>query len=65
MCAFPANGVVSLAQQVAAHEEALALHRGFADNDENAALAQHAQSVIEPIEMHHQRAEQLQEGAAS
>ena len=56
---------VYIAQQVAAHEEALALHRGFADNDENAALAQHAQSVIEPIEMHHQRAEQLQEGAAS
>lgn len=53
---------VYIAQQVAAHEEALNLHRGFADNDDNAQLAQHAQAVIQPIEMHHQRAEQLQEG---
>ncbi|WP_296819530.1 DUF4142 domain-containing protein [Brevundimonas sp.] len=53
---------VYIAQQVAAHEEALALHRGFADSEEHPQLAQHAQMVIEPIEMHHRRAEQLQEG---
>lgn len=53
--------MVYLNQQVAAHEEALALHRGFADNEDNATLAQHAQAVVEPIEMHHRRSEELQE----
>lgn len=53
--------MVYLNQQVAAHEEALTLHRGFSDNEDNAGLAGHAQSVVAPIEMHHQRSEQLQE----
>lgn len=40
------------AQQVAAHEEALTLHRGFADNAEAGPLAEHARTVVPKIEMH-------------
>lgn len=40
------------AQQVAAHEEALTLHRGFADNEDGGALAEHARTVVPKIEMH-------------
>lgn len=40
------------AQQVAAHEEALTLHRGFADNTEAGPLAEHARTVVPKIEMH-------------
>ena len=45
-------------QQVAAHQEALTLHRGFADSD--SPLAAHARSVAPKIEAHLQRAQQIQ-----
>ena len=41
-----------LSQQVAAHEEALTLHRGFADSGDAPALAEHARTVVPKIEMH-------------
>lgn len=46
-------------QQVAAHNEALRLHRGFADNTDHPELAAHARSVVESIERHLRMAEQL------
>lgn len=49
-----------LDQQVAAHQEALTLHRGFSDQD--SPLAQHARAVVPKIEAHLQRAEQIREG---
>lgn len=52
-----------LAQQVAAHQEALTLHRGFSDNDGPAPLTQHAKMVIPKIEMHLERARQLESSA--
>lgn len=45
-------------QQVAAHQEAVTLHRGFSDND--SPLAAHARSVLPKIEMHLERAQQIQ-----
>lgn len=44
-------------QQVAAHNEALTLHRGFSDQD--SPLAQHARSVVPKIEAHLRAAEEL------
>ena len=52
---------VYLNQQEAAHNEALTLHRGFADNAEHPELAAHAQAVVEPVSMHLDRAEALRE----
>lgn len=50
---------VYLDQQVAAHGEALTLHRGFSDNTEAPTLAEHARSVVPKIEGHLRMAEQL------
>ncbi len=47
-------------QQVAAHEEAITLHRGFGDNKDAYALAGHARTVLPKIEAHLQSARQLQ-----
>jgi len=49
-----------LNQQIAAHQEALTLHRGFADQD--SPLAAHAQSVVPKIEAHLQKAEEIKGG---
>jgi putative membrane protein len=47
-------------QQVAAHEEAVTLHRGFSDKTDAPALAEHARTVLPKIEAHLERAKQLQ-----
>lgn len=47
-------------QQVAAHEEAVTLHRGFSDKTDVPALAEHARTVLPKIEAHLERAKQLQ-----
>lgn len=47
-------------QQVAAHQEAVTLHRGFSDNGEAPALAQHARTVLPKIEAHLQKAQAIQ-----
>lgn len=44
-------------QQIAAHNEALTLHRGFSDQD--SPLAAHARSVIPKIEAHLREAERI------
>jgi putative membrane protein len=44
-------------QQIAAHNEALTLHRGFSDQD--SPLAAHARSVVPKIEGHLRMAEQI------
>jgi len=44
-------------QQIAAHNEALTLHRGFADQD--SPLAAHARSVVPKIEAHLRQAETI------
>ena len=46
-------------QQIAAHNEALTLHRGFQDQD--SPLAAHARSVVPKIEAHLRQAEQIKE----
>jgi putative membrane protein len=62
-----ANGAdfdrVFLDQQVAAHQEAITLHRGYADNGEDAQLKAFAGRVVPKLEQHLERARQLQ-GAA-
>lgn len=50
---------VYLDQQIAAHNEALTLHRGFSDNTDAAPLAAHARMVVPKIEGHLRMAEQL------
>lgn len=50
---------VWIAQQVAAHREAVTLHEGFADNRDATALAQHATAVLPRIRAHLERAEAL------
>ncbi len=47
-------------QQVAAHEGAVTLHRGFSDKTDVPALAEHARTVLPKIEAHLERAKQLQ-----
>lgn len=47
-------------QQVAAHQEAVTLHRGFADNGDTPSLAEHARTVLPKIESHLVKAQQLQ-----
>jgi len=54
---------VYLDQQIAAHTEALTLHRGFSDNTEAAPLAAHARSVAPKIEGHLRMAEQIKASA--
>lgn len=51
-------------QQVAAHEEAVTLHRGFSDKTDAPALAEHARTVLPKIESHLQRAKQVQSSLA-
>ncbi len=53
---------VYLDQQVAAHNEALTLHRGFSDNTDAPQLAEHARTVVPKIEAHLRQAEQIREG---
>lgn len=48
-------------QQVAAHQEALTLHRGFSDNADAPALAAHATNVVPKLETHLERAQALDE----
>lgn len=50
---------VYLDQQIAAHQEAITLHRGFADNTGAPALAAHAREVLPKIEAHLRQAEEL------
>jgi len=47
-------------QQVAAHEEAVTLHRGFSDNTDAPQLAEHARKVLPKIEAHLQKAQEIQ-----
>lgn len=51
-------------QQVAAHQEAVTLHRGFSDNTDAPTLAEHARSVLPKIEAHLQRAQARQASMA-
>ncbi len=51
---------VYIDQQVAAHEEAVTLNRGFADNSDAPALAAHARTVLPKIEAHLQKAREIQ-----
>jgi putative membrane protein len=51
-----------LSQQVAAHEEALTLHRGYADNGDTPALKTFAAKIVPKLEQHLARAREL-EGA--
>lgn len=44
-------------QQIAAHQEALTLHRGFSDNE--SPLSAHARNVVPKIEAHLRSAEQI------
>lgn len=53
---------VYLDQQIAAHNEALTLHRGFSDHTETPQLAALAREVTPKIEMHLQRAQELRNG---
>lgn len=53
---------VYLDQQVAAHNEALTLHRGFSDNTDAPQLAEHARTVVPKIEAHLRQAEQIRSG---
>ncbi len=53
---------VFIDQQIAAHNEALTLHRGFADNADAQALAQHAAATAPKIEAHLRMAQEI--GAA-
>lgn len=50
---------VYLDQQIAAHNEALTLHRGFADNSDAPQLASHARFVVPRIEEHLRMAERI------
>lgn len=53
---------VYITQQVAAHEEAVTLHRGFADNTDAPGLAEHARTVLPRIEAHLQMAQRMAGG---
>ncbi|GAA0868722.1 DUF4142 domain-containing protein [Brevundimonas basaltis] len=48
-----------LDQQIAAHNEAITLHRGFSDKADAPQLAEHARTVLPKIEMHLRRAEEI------
>ena len=50
---------IYLQQQVAAHEEAIALHSGFANNADAAQLSAHAQAVLPKIRAHLEKAQEL------
>ena len=48
-----------LEQQVDAHEEAVALHSGFADNSDHPELSAHSRTVLPKIQAHLNRAREL------
>lgn len=48
-------------QQIPAHEKALQMAQGFAQNGDVPALKQHAQTVSGPVQRHLERARQLQQ----
>ncbi|WP_122469046.1 DUF4142 domain-containing protein [Brevundimonas lutea] len=50
---------VYIDQQIAAHNEAVTLHRGFSDNTDAPQLAEHARTVLPKIEAHLEMAEGL------
>lgn len=50
---------VYLDQQIAAHQEAITLHRGFSDNTDAPTLAEHSRMVLPKIEAHLARAQEL------
>ena len=50
---------VYLTQQVAAHEEAVTLHSGYADNGDTAPLKAHAAKVLPKIQAHLEQARAL------
>jgi len=54
---------VYLSQQEAAHQEALTLMRGYADNGDNAELKALAQKATPKIQAHLDRVKQIQAGA--
>lgn len=54
-----------IAQQVAAHEEAITLHRGYGDNGDNAELKAFAVKTVPKLEQHLQHARSLEGGAAA
>lgn len=56
---------VYIDQQVAAHQEAVTLHRGFSDNTEAPALAAHARTVLPKIEAHLQKAQEIQKAISA
>ena len=62
--AAPAQGFDAAfrAEQIAAHEEALGLHRGYAEDGDHPALRGLAQQAIPAIEMHLQHAQTLPTG---
>jgi putative membrane protein len=51
---------VFASQQVAAHEEALTLHRGYADNGDRAELQAFARDLVPRLESHLEAARQLE-----
>ncbi len=51
---------VFIDQQVAAHQEALTLHRGFSDNSDHPQLASFAGELVPRLEAHLERAQALQ-----
>ncbi|HYF22234.1 MAG TPA: DUF4142 domain-containing protein [Caulobacteraceae bacterium] len=53
---------VFLAQQTAAHSEALTLHQGFAENSDNPALKQFAAQTAPKIQHHLEEARRLEAG---
>ena len=54
-----------LSQQVPAHEKALAMVQGYAQNGDVEAFKQHASTVAGPIQRHLQRAQELQASAGA
>lgn len=50
---------VFIDQQVAAHQEALTLHKGFADNEDAPELAAHAGNAVPKLEAHLEQARAL------
>ncbi|MNE64091.1 hypothetical protein D3C80_1594790 [compost metagenome] len=55
---------VYIDQQVAAHQEAVTLHRGFSDKGDAPALAEHARTVLPKVETHLQKAQEIQKAIA-
>lgn len=49
-------------QQVAAHQEALTLHQGFADNGDDSGVRSHAAKVVPKVQMHLDQAKALAAG---